>query len=204
MPDKYHSYFALAADEREGVDFQIVLVDRSSRVMLAPHGGGIEPGTSEIARQVAGDDLSLYLFEGLKGTGNTDLHVTSHRFNEPRCESLVENAEVSVAIHGCMNRAEAASEVFVGGSNGELRDALVDVLTLAGFSAEVDSVLTGEHPCNICNRSRQGGAQLEITERTRGEMFASLSREGRKVKRESFWRFCEAVRSVAVAEGPAG
>jgi phage replication-related protein YjqB (UPF0714/DUF867 family) len=43
--------------------------------ILAPHGGGIEPGTSELAEAVAGEGLSFYAFEGLKRSGNAVLHV---------------------------------------------------------------------------------------------------------------------------------
>jgi phage replication-related protein YjqB (UPF0714/DUF867 family) len=51
--------------------------------VIAPHGGGIEPGTSELATAIAGDDFSLYLFEGLKSAGNGELHITSTNFDEP-------------------------------------------------------------------------------------------------------------------------
>ncbi len=38
----------------------------SGIAVMAPHGGGIEPGTSEIANRVAGDEHAYYSFEGLK------------------------------------------------------------------------------------------------------------------------------------------
>jgi phage replication-related protein YjqB (UPF0714/DUF867 family) len=42
---------------------------------VAPHGGAIEPGTSEVAKQVADNDLSLFIFEGIKPKGNKRLHI---------------------------------------------------------------------------------------------------------------------------------
>jgi len=195
MADKYESFTELSSAETEGDDFEVVLFDRGPLVVLAPHGGGIEPGTSEIATEVAGEDLSLYIFEGLKSRGNVDLHITSHRFDEPRCRSLMENAESALAVHGCVDRSASDSVVFVGGSDTRLRSALVEELSRAGFPAEVDTMLSGEHLSNVCNRARDGGAQLEITERARLEMFRSLRRAGRRDPQSPFWDFCTAARA---------
>jgi phage replication-related protein YjqB (UPF0714/DUF867 family) len=62
--------------------------------------GGIEPGTSEVAKRVAEDDVSYALFEGRKSTGNSRLHVTNINFDEPRCLELVKTADHVLAIHG--------------------------------------------------------------------------------------------------------
>ncbi|MEI9899657.1 MAG: poly-gamma-glutamate hydrolase family protein [Hyphomicrobium sp.] len=65
MTDKYRSFAELKAHEEEGRDYQIIAKDRRSAVaVVAPHAGKIEPGCSAIARAIAGDDLSIYLFEG--------------------------------------------------------------------------------------------------------------------------------------------
>ena len=69
MGDCYRSYGELKEHEKEGEDYQIVSVtqDRDPRVaLIAPHGGQIEPGTSEIAENVAGDAFVLYSFQGSK------------------------------------------------------------------------------------------------------------------------------------------
>lgn len=90
MADKYPDFDTLSRNERAGVDFRI-LVRRamSAFALVAPHGGGIEPGTSEIADGIAALEWSLYAFEGLKPSGNADLHITSTRFDEPMCLELV-------------------------------------------------------------------------------------------------------------------
>jgi phage replication-related protein YjqB (UPF0714/DUF867 family) len=64
----YRSYADPAAAQAEGEDYRVVVVPRAtSRVaVLAPHGGSIEAHTSSIARQIAGADLNLYLFEGMR------------------------------------------------------------------------------------------------------------------------------------------
>ena len=67
MPDRYRRFADLAANECLGVDYRIRVEDRGTPfVILAPHGGWIEPGTSEIAEALAGTDLSFYAFEALK------------------------------------------------------------------------------------------------------------------------------------------
>ena len=54
--DKYSTYAKLRENEREGIDFTICIADRPASVaVIAPHGGKIEVGTSEIATAIAGD-----------------------------------------------------------------------------------------------------------------------------------------------------
>ena len=77
----YGCYADLAVAQVEGADFSVCVQRRpeSPIAILAPHGGGIEAGTSEIARAVAGSEFNLYLFEGIRPAGNYDaLHLTSH------------------------------------------------------------------------------------------------------------------------------
>jgi phage replication-related protein YjqB (UPF0714/DUF867 family) len=65
--DKYGSFAELQNREREGVDFSIrVMPLETSAAIIAPHGGMIEPGTSDIAAAIAGNDYGLYCFEGLR------------------------------------------------------------------------------------------------------------------------------------------
>jgi phage replication-related protein YjqB (UPF0714/DUF867 family) len=79
MADRYTSFEDLAKAEVEGQDYQVRLrnVEGGRAVIIAPHGGGIEPGTSEIADAIADNDFSFYAFEGLKAWANGPLHVTS-------------------------------------------------------------------------------------------------------------------------------
>lgn len=83
--DRYHCFAELAAGERLGTDYQIVIRERGSvYAAIAPHGGLIEPGTSELAAAIAANDHYFYSFEGLRrGRAHGDLHTTSHRFDEP-------------------------------------------------------------------------------------------------------------------------
>lgn len=69
----YRNYSDLCRIEREGLDYRIRW-RKAGRpyCVMAPHGGGIEPGTSEISDAIAGDEHSFYAFEGLKVHGNAD------------------------------------------------------------------------------------------------------------------------------------
>ena len=170
MIDKYTSFAELARAEASGTDYRISAVERpeSPVVVVAPHGGSIEVGTSELAALIAGDDHSLFAFEGLKPYGrNRDLHITSHRFDHPECVALVGRCAVALGVHGCIGE----SQIYLGGLDGELVARLAGRLALAGFrvSAEGHRYL-GRNPLTICNRGRLGrGAQIEVTKDLRDE-----------------------------------
>lgn len=164
MRDKYESFAELAAQEQNGRDYRIRVIERigSPVIVLAPHGGGIEVGTSELAELVAGDEHSLFVFEGLKPYGaNRDLHITSHRFDHPDCLALTSAHAVTLAIHGC----RGDSRVFLGGLDSDLKARLAKHLTCVGLIARLDGHdYPGRHPLNVCNRGARGrGAQLEVT-----------------------------------------
>jgi phage replication-related protein YjqB (UPF0714/DUF867 family) len=161
---KYASFGELAEHEEQGRDFRVRRVERpgSRVIILAPHGGKIEEGTSEIAALIAGSDHSLFCFEGLKSHGrNRDLHITSHRFDHPDCLAMAARRDIVVSVHGCMGHAR----IFVGGLDVDLSRRLSIGLAAAGFAVVSEGHrYPGRHPSNICNRGlRNKGAQLEIT-----------------------------------------
>jgi len=160
-PDLYNSFAELAVAETEGVHYQIRVIERESAIVIvAPHGGRIEPGASEMAALIAGEDFSLYCFESL--VPGRRLHITSSRFDEPRGLSLVGASEVAVAVHGRAD-ADDPRTVWIGGLHLELRDAIGAGLERAGFEISTNHHMQGKHPLNICNRGRlRGGAQLEM------------------------------------------
>ena len=170
--DKYDSYEALiAGGEVEGTDFDITLCERpeSAALVVAPHGGSIEVGTSEIAALIAGADYSLFTFNGLKEEwgSNRDLHITSHNFDHPSCIALASRHSVVLAVHGCKGES---SQIYVGGLDEELTSLLTERLVAAGLPATSSGhQYPGRNPLNICNRSARGkGAQLEFTLDLRG------------------------------------
>ena len=162
MTDKYFNFDALSRSEPSD-DWRIIRAYRPDSMVLiiAPHGGCIEPGTSELATQIAGDDYSLYCFEGLKRSSNRDLHITSHHFDEPSALELAAPSAVIVGVHGCLGEGA----IYVGGLDSPLVELLAGALKIARLPVFAsDHKYPATHPNNICNRgSRRLGAQLEIT-----------------------------------------
>jgi phage replication-related protein YjqB (UPF0714/DUF867 family) len=166
----FRGFSDLAKAQVRGRDYEIEVSPRpTSRVaVIAPHGGAIEPRTSEIARAIAADDLSLYVFEGIRPSNNyAALHLTSHLFDEPECLALIAQCPVVVAIHGCAGTEE---KVLLGGLNAALKGELAATLISVNITAEVDGHLfPATDPHNICNRGLgRSGVQLEFTRSLRG------------------------------------
>lgn len=201
MADKYANFAALAHGELPQ-SYSIRVRNLGSRIaVVAPHGGAIEPGTSEVACAIAGDDLSYYVFEGLKSKANTDLHITSTSFDEPQCLQLVTAASVVVAVHG-----EASDEpvVFLGGRNTACMSAVQSALAAAGFVTgnHTNVALQGRDPSNIVNRGLCGaGVQLELSRGLRKQLFASLESGGRAQPTPKLMVFARAVRDGMCKSG---
>lgn len=135
----------------------------SSVAVIAPHGGSIEQRTSDIARAIAGDEFNLYLFEGIRRAGNyAALHLTSSRFDEPRCLDILSHCDHVVAIHGCGGEEQQA---LVGGLDSKLKAKIAESISVAGVEVVVaNHPFPAIEPMNICNRGRQGmGVQIEMT-----------------------------------------
>ena len=189
--DRYATYEELERQEREGIDYRIEIRERNSGiVIIAPHGGGIEPGTTEIARGISGIEHSFYGFEGIKATDNAHLHITSKTFDEPRLASLVSKEDIALTVHGCEGEEEV---VYVGGLHKALKMKIHKHLSHAGFRVEVspNPKMGGKSPRNICNRGRAGGGvQLEISRGLRKQMFLDLETyKGRNTKTDVFGQF---------------
>ena len=168
--DKYRSFDELKRSEVLDKDFQLHICDAGSRVtIIAPHGGKIEPRTSDLAKCIAGKNYNFYCFEGLKKEDNTGLHITSHFFDEPRAIELVSKSEVVVALHACTGNAGL---VHIGGLNKKLGRMIAEELQNRGIAVSNDHPrFQGSNPDNICNRSATGkGVQLEITRDLRDDL----------------------------------
>ena len=172
MVDVYASFNELAAREIEGQHYQIHVIDRGSSILiLAPHGGHIEPGTLQIGKALADDYYSFYGFESLEKRGRaTSLHITSSRFDEPRALDLLSRADLAISVHGRKDKDDAQT-LWVGGLHECLRDRLVFLLNVACIPAKAVGAghsLSGRDPKNICNQGRLGaGIQFEMPARLR-------------------------------------
>jgi phage replication-related protein YjqB (UPF0714/DUF867 family) len=199
--DKYKSFDELRRSETREKDYTIAKENRDSNVaIIAPHGGGIEPGTSQITKAIARDRYCYYCFEGLKATEEDnfrDLHITSTKFDEPDCVDLTKRCSIVVAIHGCIDRKKTDQTVYIGGKNIAYRTAIQEALRNAQFETGVhpNPRLQGTDPNNICNRktnNRDGGVQLEISRTLRDQLTLS---------QDDLSKFVMAVRNAIISVG---
>jgi phage replication-related protein YjqB (UPF0714/DUF867 family) len=197
MEDTYKDFKSLSAVEKEGKDFQIWSNKIKSRIaIVAPHGGSIEPGTSEIAKSIAGDYFTCYSFDGIKDEENKKyLHITSTNFDEPECVEICNNSNIVLAIHGA---EENDDFVYVGGRNEGLKNRMIEKLKNDGFNAKEDTTgHSGRDAENICNKCKSmEGLQLEISKGLREKMFIGLNRKDRKLTTEVFNNFIQSIRFV--------
>ena len=128
------------------------------------------------------------MFEGLRASNNSELHVTSTNCDDGVAVSQCAGALNALALHGCTtSRAglpDDAEVVLVGGRNATLKQHLLDELAATGLRA-IDAVdhdqLNGDEPTNIANRTLLGmGGHLEITAPLRLAMFDKNTRPQRK------------------------
>ena len=156
----------------------------------------IEPGTSEIAEAIAGKEFSFYAFEGIKDGPNSELHITSTRFDETTAVDLVSACVKAIAIHGENSQEEIA---YLGGLDLSTLHEIETSLTERGFTTKTHCSITlqGRHPSNICNRTINGcGVQLELSRGLRRSFFHSLTDSGRQDTTQRFCEFVAAVRDV--------
>lgn len=222
---EYPSNTALYADPAltEGVDYarrfrRHAWLDGNvtqRTAILAPHGGGIETGTSELCLAISGyhpktmeatGQLHDYwMFEGLRSSDNGELHVTSAHCDDHMARSLTAGSLNAIGLHGCKESQaglpDGTQAVLVGGRNNALKSRLITRLTAAGVRA-INAAnlpdLNGDDPANIANRTLLGaGAQLEITTPLRLAMFGINSRAERKnTLQDVFWSFTNATRAA--------
>lgn len=162
--DLYPNYETLAQNEREGIDYRIVVEDKGSpTTLLAVHGGGIERGSSELVRAIDGG-FNQYHFEGLKTDNNFSMHITSARFDEPQALKLVSRSRNCLSLHGYLGNGENA--VCIGGGNEQLASKIA--LKLKSLNQDFEVIFPclkypGLHANNIVNKCEQAGVQIEMS-----------------------------------------
>ena len=190
-PDSYAEL--LSEGNILGRDFRISFGDsRIERCLLiAPHGGGIEPGSSEIMRAVADvGGWAWYEFAGFLRRGNrTALHMPSVRFDEPTLLNLLPRTGFVVAFHGANEIAEP--RVYVGGLWTHGRHTVMESINantkghgieaVDALEEEAAEFLRGLDAANLTNRGqRLEGVQLEFARGARNLLFPpDASREAR-------------------------
>ncbi|MFJ2701893.1 poly-gamma-glutamate hydrolase family protein [Streptomyces sp. NPDC087428] len=209
MADLYANYGALAAAEVEGVAYSRTAVAPAGATWssIAIHGGGIETGSGEMAREVAqaGARMAYYEFQGLKTSGNGDLHITSTNFDEPLAVALVTATRRCLSFHGFVG-TDGVPETALGGLDTALVASLTATLTAAGFRViTTPSEIGGTDPANICNRTSSGaGVQLEMSRALRDSFFPGANTRAIRdsgARTEAFYRYAAAVRAAYLGRG---
>lgn len=192
----YANYSKLADERVEGIDYEIISRDTDSdTAVIAIHGGSIEPGTSELAETVAGDEYDFYTFYGMMTSDNLSLRITSTNFDEPIARNLVEESNRTLSIHGFAGSTELT---YVGGRDLDMVDRLKKSLADAGFEvADAPMRLAATDVLNICNdNALKAGAQIEISAAQRLQFFAGLDEEGRKTTTNALTDYSQAVEAA--------
>jgi phage replication-related protein YjqB (UPF0714/DUF867 family) len=171
-----------------GRDLRIAFGDAGIErcLLVAPHGGGIEPGTSELLRTVS--DLgswAWYDFAGFLRVGNQQaLHIASTVFDEPTLLALLPRTNFVLTFHGADGTADPVA--YVGGRWDEGREIITAMINAASAVHGIHAMaapthLRGTDPANVTNRGRLGsGIQLEFSRGARNLLFPpDCSREAR-------------------------
>ncbi|MCC3776715.1 poly-gamma-glutamate hydrolase family protein [Streptomyces sp. UNOB3_S3] len=165
--------------------------------VVAPHGGNLEDGTSELCLAVAGyapeDPMARYgsgpaydywMFEVLATESRAvqQMHVTSTHCDDPAALAIVGGSRHAVSVHGCKNPGGSGSQklIQIGGRDATMKknlyEALRDRLGSGVTLTLPDGGLDGDEPLNICNRTYSGaGGQLELSTDLRRAMFGDFA-----------------------------
>ncbi len=170
---QYTTFTALSQAETASQDYEINAHVRSSGIaVIAIHGGNLQPGTTQIAKAVAGDIHSFYSFVSLKPEIDQTLYIPSTQFDEATALDIVGRAQTVLSIHGCQGETEF---IKVGGLDRDGLERIKTALAAAGFSVSDDET-GGTNPDNLCNRGRnRRGMQLEISRRLRRRLINSAN-----------------------------
>ncbi|PHK48560.1 poly-gamma-glutamate hydrolase family protein [Staphylococcus edaphicus] len=198
--DYYKSFTELKSDTKEHQDWQTNAKTTKNKDILitAIHGGGIEPGTSELAKLISKKgDFNLYSFEGLMKSNNQKLHVTSTRFDDPKLIKLTNKSNESISIHGVQEQKKV---VYIGGKDKAMAKSITKALEKEGFNVEKSpNYVNGDSSKNIINQNDTGsGVQLEISTQYRKSFFDNKrldrqTRENPNDYKQSIYDFAEAV-----------
>ncbi|MDQ1041414.1 phage replication-related protein YjqB (UPF0714/DUF867 family) [Streptomyces sp. V3I8] len=199
MADLYPNYAALAAARQIGVDYRLLVrTPAGSRLAhLAIHGGGIEPGTTEVADYLAGSASRFYSFDAMLASGNADLHLASTAFDEPQALELVFASDFVISWHGA---AGDEPITYIGGLDTDTGTRIKETLEQAGFAVgATPTEIGGSSPDNIANRgARAVGVQIEMTAALRQSFFEDFTRVGRDsgARTSDFYTYTTAIRTA--------
>lgn len=172
--DIYQNFKELSSNTVENVDYEIqATVTDSDVIVIAIHGGKIEKGTTELAYALSShNNYNYYSYIGLKRKGNSTLHITSVKFDEPTVLEMVSKSKTTLSIHGCSGSEEFT---YIGGLNTELGNKIKESLAKYDFTVlDTPKNLAGISQKNIVNKNMNSkGVQIEISKGLRTQFLSS-------------------------------
>jgi phage replication-related protein YjqB (UPF0714/DUF867 family) len=168
--DKYSSLAALKEHLGEDV-FRARVLNRAAQItIIAPHGGFIEPGTSAIARAIAGKQWNYFDFQGLQRENGLDLHITATNFRHPLLTPMLKRSIAAVSMH-CMFE-QGTKDIWLGGLNLALKACIEARLAARSFTVNPNPPhYRGESTRNVVNLPPEHGTQLELSSELMAELF---------------------------------
>jgi phage replication-related protein YjqB (UPF0714/DUF867 family) len=191
MPWSYQEI--IGAGYESGRDFAVGTgnIDNIERCLLvSPHGGSIEPGTTDVMLAVANlGQWAHYNFQGQLPRRNwRELHIPSTHFDEPRLLGLLPQARFVLSFHG--ESDDERRTICVGGLYHHGRETFIACLAedLAHLRVTVSDALqmqnegiAGRSRQNITNRGTlEAGVQLEFSQGVRTLLFRNLNQSRRR------------------------
>ncbi|PHK48742.1 poly-gamma-glutamate hydrolase family protein [Staphylococcus edaphicus] len=171
-PDYYSSMTELYQDTKEGIDWKKDTRDVGNPVLIvAPHGGNIEQGTTELTKLVANNgNFDYFSFEAIRPSNNTQLHVTSTHYDDETLHEMIQDRVATISIHGAQGDDPI---VYLGGYKSTLRDEIERQLESKGFIVKVPpEYIGGANGNNFINKIEGNtGIQLELTTALRKAFF---------------------------------
>ncbi|MCI2900451.1 poly-gamma-glutamate hydrolase family protein, partial [Staphylococcus hominis] len=188
--DYYRSMTDLLYNTQEGKDWTKESTNRHSNVLIfAPHGGGIEKGTTELTKAIANKgNYDYYAFNGTRNKNNSQLHVTSTNYNDPDLINRNYNKDVSISIHGA-GQSQGKNTVLIGGRDEKLIQLISKELSIFKFNVQRSlGHLAGIDTNNVVNYNKKGqGVQLELTPDLRKSFFSNGDDSSKARKNEKNW-----------------
>ena len=186
--DKYKSMQELESKTTRNKDWMIHTQNRYSKIIiLAIHGGGIEPATTELASIIAKKgNYNYFSFDGIKTKGNSELHVTSTKYDNKIALSMINTSDKAIAIHGCLGEERI---VYIGGKDLQLKSTITQQLKEIGINVqEASRQMAGLKDDNIVNQTTtNAGVQLELTSTLRRSLFKNNQFNYKSRRNPSNW-----------------
>ncbi|PTF04961.1 hypothetical protein BUY45_01340 [Staphylococcus devriesei] len=175
ITDHYNSMSELLNHTQQGVDWTKESSDNHSRVLImAPHVGNIERGTTELTKLIAAKgNYDYYAFNGIRKPNSNELHVTSTNYDDPDLINRNYYKDVSVTVHGVRaQKGVLENTVCIGGLDYNLRNLIKTELLGHQFNVQdANGYIAGRSSNNIANFNWRGqGVQLELTSDLRDTM----------------------------------